>query len=109
MHECAQAPQMSGLGFSWKTPDWLKRLVSTAGAAARGTYVTVGGKTYNLTDPADVAALKALASGVKISTTAPQPQAPALIESVPGGWSTVGLGVAALLIVGYLMMGKRRG
>lgn len=102
-----------GLGFS--LPSWASNIV---GAVLRGTQVTVptpaGPLTFNLGNPADVAALKQLVTGTTVQVTrrppppsSPIEQAQAFVqEKVPGGWLTVaGVGLGAVLL--FTMLRRR--
>jgi len=77
-------------------PSWLKDLIrQKIGAALKGTVVTVpteaGTMSFDLSDPAALAALKKIASGIRVTRTpaAPAPGSP--VAAIPGGWLTLGL------------------
>ena len=104
---------LGALGLA--VPDWLKRL---AGAVVRGTRVTiqtpVGPQTIDLSKPGGAEALRALQESLRSAqfefTSAPRTvaqQFQAGIAQVPGGWVTIGLvGAALLLFSGGLGIGR---
>jgi len=102
----------------WLTPpSWLRNI---AGSVFKGTKVTIptpaGPQTFDLGNPADVAALKKLLTGAKVSTSVgQQPTNPldqanrAVQENIPGGWLTIiGLGLAGFFLVRALTQPRRR-
>ena len=107
-----QARGSNGLGFSLKPPDWLRAFVArTASAALQGTRVRVqspaGSVDFDLSNPADLKALKDMAQSARISRApAPGPLSPIhdSVAKVPGGWLTI-LGLGA---VAWFAMSRRR-
>jgi hypothetical protein len=103
---------MGALGISLKPPAWARNIF---GAIFKGTTITVptplGPQTFDLGNPADVAALKSMVtqSKVRVSTPGQQPTGPidqvnkTVQENIPGGWLTV-IGVAA----GIVFLMRRR-
>ena len=77
----------------------LDTLKNVAGAIIRGTKVSIptpaGAQTYDLGNPAHVAALENMVKGTSISTTASNRPAPAAIS--PLGWLAIGGGVLLLI------------
>ncbi len=105
----------SGVG-AFKLPRWLtppKFVRDIAGAVLRGTQVTVptpvGPQTFDLGNPADMALLKNLVTGTKVSTrVGPRPpsameRVTQTVEAIPGGWLTLAaVGVGLFLVMGAM-------
>lgn len=87
-------------------PSWLSKIVGTI---VRGTQVTVptpaGNVVFDLSDPNAVNTAKQILTGARVSTTVgnrpqtPLEQASAAVESIPGGWLTIGAGALALVLL----------
>lgn len=115
-----------GLGFSLLPPKSIRAKLSAelktvlqrvAGAVLKGTQVSVptpvGTQTFDLGNPADVAILKQMATGIRFGQAAPEPTSPVetakqmVSEHVPGGFGGLALIGAGLLAL--VLFSRRRG
>lgn len=112
--------------MGWTVPKWLTppksiRALATgiAGAVFKGTTVTIptpiGPQTFNLSDPNDVARLKAMIAGTKFNIAPPRPGGPQpfdlgrTVGEMPGGWLTVAVvGLGAVFLLSQLPKMARR-
>lgn len=90
-------------------PRWVRDAVrARVGAYLKGAKVTIptpsGNETFDLGDPASLAALKRMITGARFERAAPEGAAgPFSVVGIPGGWATL-----ALLAGGIYLLASRR-
>jgi hypothetical protein len=99
-YEMCRQPQLGDL--SSILTDVRNAISGVVGAAIRGTQVQVpipggGTATYDVSNPASLAALQQIVSGIRITRSPASPTQPgfrpmSIVDSIPGGWLTIAAG-----------------